>query len=494
MAADTPGPGELPPPPFEPGEPAPQHSGTARGYDRVPPHSLEAEVSVLGAALLSRAAATEIVELLNPEDFYRSAHRIVFESIQDLMNKSDPVDPVTLLDHLVATDRLDQVGGAVAVQGLAAAVPTAANASYYARIVSDKALMRKVIEAGTEIVGIGYEPTEDPKAAVNQAESVMFDVAEGRVASEAVPLSELLNPAFEEIERRYKLGDDVIGLPTGFKLLDRITSGFQPQQLIVLAARPAMGKTTLAMSMAHYMTAQLKRPVAFFTLEMSKEEIVMRMLSSEAMIDGKRIKTGQLEDTDWRKLADALGTLADAPLYIDDSPNITMLEIMSKCRRLKQRGGLDLIIVDYLQLMSSHKKVENRQQEVAEISRAMKMLAKELNIPVIALSQLNRGVETRTDKRPMLADLRESGSVEQDADIVMFVYRDEVYDPESPDQGVAELIISKHRNGATGTVKLAFLGHVTKFANLARGPGFSGPSGPPDGPPPMPPPPTDSPV
>ena len=807
-------------------------------------------MSVLGAALLSRAAATEVVELLGPDDFYRSAHRIVFEAIQELMNRSEPVDPVTLLDHLVATDRLDQVGGAVAVQGLAGAVPTAANAAHYARIVANHSLMRKVIEAGTEIVQLGYTPTDDPREAVNQAESLMYDVAEGRVTSEATALKGLLNDAFEEIERRHQAGDDVVGLPTGFRDLDRMTAGFQPQNLIILAARPAMGKcqpgstiinmadtgerislaeavergragklvtvsslnaagriqlmpvsafhhnghqevatvesglgrrttatrnhpfltptgwralgelqcgdliavprqihvegvdrktdaelesflagsdhqipepvfrlpndqvrlflsrlfatdgsawvaeqhgyfgisytsvsrelidgvvhlllrlgiiarvrerrvkyvrpdgkveyrpaneleirdaenvlrfldevgifskeeacdrvraaaeartnrhtntdllpiqvwdeilaakgdrswadvseatgrprnhnwhvgkrrpsrrllaelaealdddglraqatsdvywdevvsitdagfdevydltvpglhnfvaddvivhnSTLMLSMAQYVTAELKKPVAIFSLEMSKIEIVMRLLSSEAGVDGSRIKTGKLEDTDWRKLGDALGKLAEAPLYIDDTPSITMLEILSKCRRLKQRDGLDMVIVDYMQLMTSHKRVDNRQQEVAEISRGMKMLAKELDIPVIALSQLNRSPEMRTDKRPMLADLRESGSVEQDADIVGFIYRDEVYDAESPDRGIAELIIAKHRNGATGTVKLAFLGHLTKFANLSRGPagGFQD-GGPPTAPPPPMPPPPDSPV
>jgi replicative DNA helicase len=959
----TVGDGALPPPPDEPppADTSASANGRGRGFDRVPPHSLEAEVSVLGACLLSRSAAVEVSEFLEGEDFYRSAHRTVYEAIQDLMQRGEPVDPVTLLDLLAATDRLAEVGGAQAIHDLVSATPTAANAVHYGRIVRDRALLRRLIQAGTDIVQLGYDPTDDPIATVSEAESIMFAVADSGTTGEATALKDLLAESFRAIEELSEKGDDVTGLPTGFRDLDRMTAGFQPQNLIILAARPAMGKclaynqrvvdpstgalrpigeiveeakpasvvataphlrqvavdvgefhangvrrtwslrtrlgrsiratsnhpfltpagwaelrelrpgdlvavprvlhvegsdplapaeagllgyligdgclrskavkltaalpqvieeagqfaaafgmavtpvakhgtdavelhfisahdrvvqadvaapvdvpptvvqrilaggarpgdpveaveaaaaevghtgrapenwlrrwleelglwgrgshdkfvpdpifrapneqvaiflsrlyapygsawvakdhgyfgisyasvserlvrdvqhlllrfgiiarirerqvayttpagdetrrpafeleirdaenvlrfldeigifakddacaavraaaeargtrhtntdllpvevwdlviaakgerswadvseatgrprnhnwhvgrrrpsrrlvgelaealdsdelrawatsdvywdevvsieehgpepvydltvpglhnfvaddivvhnSSLSLSIAQYVTAELQEPVAIFSLEMSKQEIVQRLLASEAMIDSSRLKTGRLEDHDWRKLGEALGKLADAPLFIDDTPSINLMEISSKCRRLKQRYGLRMIIVDYLQLMTSHRRVDNRQEEVSQISRGLKMLAKELNVPVIALSQLNRSPEARTDKRPMLADLRESGAVEQDADIVGFIYRDEVYNEDSPDRGIAELIIAKHRNGGTGIVKLAFLGHVTKFANLARGAG--GPEGPPGAPPPTEPPP-----
>jgi replicative DNA helicase len=366
-------------------------------------------VSVLGACLLSSNAVNEVLEILQPEDFYRSAHGVVFEAIQELNFKGHAVDPVVVLDYLVANSRLDEVGGAAAVHGLASTVPTAANAAHYARIVRDRALLRRLIDAGTRIVQIGYEPTDDPVMAVNEAESEMFAVAEGRATNEASQLKDLLNESFAAIEKLADRGDEITGLATGFRDLDRLTAGLQPQNLIILAARPAMGKSSLAMSIVHYVTADLHVPAVLFSLEMSKQEIVMRLLASEAMIDSQRIKTGRLEDHDWHKLGEALGKLSEAPLFIDDTPSINLMEITSKCRRLKQRYGLELIIIDYLQLMQSHRRVESRQQEVAEISRGLKMLAKELNVPVLALSQLNRSPESRTDKRPMLADLRESG-------------------------------------------------------------------------------------
>ncbi|HKJ54711.1 MAG TPA: replicative DNA helicase [Nitriliruptoraceae bacterium] len=460
------------PPPFEPdddGNGAGGGRAPTRAFDRIPPHSLDAEVSVLGACLLSRSAAVEVMELLKAEDFYRGAHATVFEAIQEVMAGNRALDPVTLLDHLAGTSRLDEVGGAPAIHDLVSATPTAANAAFYAQIVRDKAMLRRLIEAGTDIVRLGYEPTDDPVLAVSEAESRMFEVSDQGSRNEASQLKDLLNESYAMIEERAQHGDDVTGLATGFTDLDRITAGFQPQNLIVLAARPAMGKSSLVLSMAHYVTASLNKPVVFFSLEMSKQEIVMRLLSSQGSIDSQKIKTGKLEDSDWLRLADALGALSDAPLFIDDTPSINLMEIMAKSRRIKQRHGLELIIVDYLQLMQSHRRVDNRQQEVAEISRGLKMLAKELNVPVIALSQLNRSPEMRQDKRPMLADLRESGSVEQDADIVAFIYRDEVYHEDTMDKGIAELIISKHRNGDTRTVKMAFVGHLTKFANLARG-------------------------
>ncbi len=460
--------GEPPPPE---GSTAPGNGAAGRSYDRVPPHSLEAEVSVLGSAMLARAAASDVVEVLEPEDFYRNAHRVVFEAVRALTGDGEPVDTVTITDWLARRDRLDEVGGAAALHDLTAAVPTAANAAYYARIVKDKALLRRLIDAGTAVTRLGYDGSnDDARTIVDRAESLVYEVAQSTSASEYERLGELLNRTFEQIERLAEQNSEVTGLATGFDDLDRLTAGLQPQNLIVLAARPAMGKSSLVLAICHFVSASLGRPSILFSLEMSKLEIVNRLLSSEARIDSSRLRTGRLEDTDWRKLGDALGSLAEAPLFIDDTPSISLMEIRAKSRRLKQKHGLDLIVVDYLQLMQSHRRVDSRQQEVAEISRGLKMLAKELDVPVIALSQLSRQPESRTDKRPQLADLRESGSIEQDADIVGFIYRDEVYDEDSPDKGIAELIISKHRNGATGVVKLAFLNHLTKFANLARGP------------------------
>ncbi len=464
--------GTFPPPPGEPPAPdiaAPSKGAVGRSYDRVPPHSLDAEVSVLGSALLSRGAATDAVESLQPEDFYRNAHRVVFEAVRELNGQGEPVDTVTVTDWLARRDRLDEVGGPAALHDLTAAVPTAANAAYYARIVREKALLRRLIDAGTAVTRLGYEGTEDARTIVDQAESLVYEVAQTTTTSEYERLGDLLNQSFEQIEALAEQSSEVTGLATGFDDLDRLTAGLQPQNLFVLAARPAMGKSSLALAVCHFATARLQQPALLFSLEMSKLEIVNRLLSSEARIDSSRLRTGRLEDTDWRKLGDALGTLAEAPLFIDDTPSISLLEIRAKSRRLKQKHGLSLVVVDYLQLMQSHRRVDSRQQEVAEISRGLKMLAKELDVPVIALSQLSRQPESRTDKRPQLADLRESGSIEQDADLVGFIYRDEVYDEDSPDKGIAELIIAKHRNGATGVVKLAFLDHLTKFANLARG-------------------------
>ncbi len=447
----------------------PSSTGRARGYERVPPHSLEAEVSVLGAALQSANAASEALEALVPEDFYRAAHRTLFEGIADLNARGEPIDEVTLLEWLKRHQRLDEIGGPTALLDLTAAVPTAANAAYYAAIVRDKSLLRRLIDAGTDVVRMAYESTDEPKVTVDLAESLIYGVAEVGTRRDVEPLRELLGSTFEQIEKLSERSSEVTGLATGFDDLDRLTAGLQDQNLIIIAARPAMGKSSLTLNMAHYVTSKLREPAVIFNLEMSKYEIVQRLLSAEAGIPSNKLRTGQLDDHDWRRLSDALGALAEAPLFIDDTPNTTVMEIRAKCRRLKQRHGLRLVIVDYLQLMSSHKKTDSRQQEVSEISRGLKMLAKELDVPVIALSQLSRQPESRTDKRPMLADLRESGSIEQDADIVGFIYRDDVYNDESEDQGIAELIISKHRNGATGVVRLAFLNHLTKFANLARG-------------------------
>lgn len=458
--------------------PPPASSGSATAM-RVPPHSLEAEVSVLGAAMLSRAAASDAVEFLRVDDFYRNAHRVVFEAVQQLTAAGEPVDTVTVTEWLARHDRLDEVGGPAGVHELTVAVPTAANASYYARIVREKALLRRLIDAGTAVVKLGYESTDEAEQVVDRAESMIYDVAQSNTTSEYARLGELLNASFEQLEKLAEQNSEITGLATGFDDLDRLTAGLQPQNLVIVAARPAMGKSSLALGVTHFVTARLGVPAILFSLEMSKLEIVNRLLSSEARIDSSRIRTGRLDDADWRKLGDALGALAEAPLFIDDTPSITLMEIRAKCRRLKQKHGLGLVVIDYLQLMQSPRRTESRQQEVAEISRGLKMLAKELDVPVMALSQLSRQPESRTDKRPQLADLRESGSIEQDADIVAFIYRDEVYDEDTPDRGIAELILAKHRNGPTGIVRLAFLDHLTKFANLARGASVHNSSGPP---------------
>ena len=450
-------------------------SGAAvRGPDRVPPHSLESEVSVLGSCLISKDAVVTALKLLQPDDFYRNAHRVVFEAVQALAAQNEPVDAVTVTEWLSRHARLDEVGGAAALYDLTDQVPTAANAAYYARIVRDRSLLRRLIDAGARVTQLGYEPTDDALQTVDRAESIVYDLAQSGTAGDFTPLNELLTESFERLELLSKERSEVTGLATGFDDLDRLTAGLQPQNLVIVAARPSMGKSGLALGIAEYVAIDTRKSVLLFSLEMSKVEIVNRMLSSQARVESGRLRTGRLEDGHWRALGEALGRMSDAPLYIDDTPSITMLEIRAKARRLKQRVGLDLVIVDYLQLMSSNRRSDNRVQEVAEFSRGLKMLAKELDIPVVALSQLSRQPESRTDKRPMLSDLRESGSIEQDADIVSFIYRDEVYDADSPDKGTAELIIAKHRNGAVGKVQLAFLAHYAKFANLSRRPQSAG--------------------
>jgi replicative DNA helicase len=470
-----------PPPGFADDGPRPRANGSSggggvRGPDRVPPHSLEAEVSVLGSCLISKDAVVTALDLLKPDDFYRNAHRVVFEAVHALATANEPVDAVTVTEWLARHTRLEEVGGAAALYDLTDQVPTAANAAYYARIVRDRALLRRLIDAGARVTQLGYEPTDDALQTVDRAESIVYELAQTGNNGDFTPLNELLTESFERLELLSKERSEVTGLATGFDDLDRLTAGLQRQNLVIIAARPSMGKSGLALGIAEYVAIDTRKPVLLFSLEMSRTELVNRMLSSQARVDSGRLRTGRLDDPHWRALGEALGRMSDAPLYIDDTPSITLLEIRAKARRLKQRVGLDLVVVDYLQLMSSSKRSDNRVQEVAEFSRGLKMLAKELDIPVVALSQLSRQPESRTDKRPMLSDLRESGSIEQDADIVGFIYRDEVYDADSPDKGTAELIIAKHRNGAVGKVQLAFLAHYAKFANLSRRPQSPGAS------------------
>jgi replicative DNA helicase len=438
-------------------------------HGRLPPQDVDAERSVLGAMLLEEAAVSEVMALLVPEDFYRAGHAKIFESMVGLYEKNEPVDEVTVAAHLRGIGALETVGGAAFLASLTESTPTAANAQYYARIVRDRSVARRLIQAATSIAGSGYEGGGDVEILLDQAEARIFEITSKRDQRSFVPLKEVVKDAFKRIEALYERKEAVTGCPTGFVDLDKLTAGLQPADLIIVAGRPSMGKTALALNMGLNAAVRAKTPVAVFSLEMSKEQLVMRMLCSEARIDGQRMRGGFLKDSDWPRLAKAAGQLAEAPLYIDDTGAISVLEMRAKSRRLQAEKGLGLIIVDYLQLMRGRAASEGREREISEISRGLKALAKELQVPVVALSQLNRSLEQRTDKRPMLSDLRESGAIEQDADVICFVYRDEYYNAESPDKGIAEVIIGKQRNGPTDTVKMRFFKEYTKFENLEAG-------------------------
>jgi replicative DNA helicase len=439
------------------------------GRGRVPPNDLDAEESLLGAMLLSTDAIDDALETLDPSDFYKPAHGHVFEAIRDLNVRGEPADPVTVADELRRANLLEAVGGESVLVSLQAGTPATTNASRYARIVRDHAVLRRLIGVAGEIAELGYSLPDDVPSAVDTAESMVFALAENGASEGLEPLSQILDESVNQIEHRYANPDELKGVPTGFRDLDDLLSGLQPQSLVVLGARPAMGKSALALGIAANVAREAMRPVLFFALEMGKFELTQRLVSSFGRVDAKRLKTGRLDDRDWQRITDAVSRLAEAPLYIDDDPGATMLEIRAKARRLKARqGDLGLVVVDYLQLMTGRTSAENRQVEVAEISRGLKLLARELECPVIALSQLSRKVEDRSDKRPMLSDLRESGSIEQDSDVVMFIHREELVDPDTPDKGLAEIMVAKHRNGPTGRVTLAFLEHFTLFADLAR--------------------------
>jgi replicative DNA helicase len=446
------------------GGPRPNASPT---YDRVPPHNIEAEESVLGSMLLSRDAIAEVLELLHEDDFYRPAHRTVFRSVLDLYSHGQAVDPVTIAEDLRRSGELADIGGAPFLHTLVSSVPTAANAGYYARILKEAGILRRLIDTGTRIVQLGYETPQDTERAVDLAESWIYQVAQGRVTEDYQSLREVLTSTLEAIELLHNDSREITGVSTGFPDLDRLTSGLQHSNLIIVAARPAVGKSTLGLDVARHASVRSGVPTVVFSLEMSKTELVQRLMCAECSVDMQRLRTGRMEDTDWTRLTRSLGKLADAPLFIDDSAALTMMELRAKCRRLKQRHGLGLVVVDYLQLMQPSKRVESRQQEVSEISRALKLLAKELAVPVIAISQLSRQTEARSDKKPMLSDLRESGALEQDADMVMFIYREDLYDPESPRKGEADLIVAKHRNGPTDTVTVTFQGQYSRFAPMA---------------------------
>ena len=446
------------------GGPRPSASPT---YERVPPHNVEAEESVLGSMLLSRDAIAEVLEVLHEEDFYRPAHRTVFRSVLDLYSHGQAVDPITVAEELRRNGELADVGGAPFVHTLLSTVPTAANAGYYAKIVKEAGILRRLIDVGTRIVQLGYETPQDTERAVDFAESWVYQVAQGRVTEDYQSLREVLTGTLEAIERLHNDNREITGVPTGFSDLDRLTSGLQPSNLIIVAARPAVGKSTLGLDVARNAAVRSGVPTVVFSLEMSKTELVQRLMCAECSVDMQRLRTGRMDDSDWTRLTRSLGKLAEAPLFIDDSAALTMMELRAKCRRLKQRHGLGLVIVDYLQLMQPSKRVESRQQEVSEISRSLKLLAKELAVPVIAISQLSRQTEARSDKKPMLSDLRESGALEQDADLVMFIYREDLYDPESPRKGEADLIVAKHRNGPTDAVTVTFQGQYSRFTPMA---------------------------
>lgn len=435
----------------------------------VPPQNLDAEESVLGAMMLSPGAIGTVAEILDAGDFYRESHGVIYRAALSLYAKGEPVDAITLADELEKAQTLEAAGGRDKIFELAALMPTVTNVAHYARIVREMATLRGLIRAGQEIARLGFERPGEVVELVDRAESTIFALSQQRITTQFAHIDDLLKDSFETITKLYEAGTDITGTPSGFRDLDRLTSGFQPGNLVIVAARPSMGKSALALCMAANVAVRTQTPVALFTLEMSKAEVTQRLMCAEGKVESQRLRTGKLAVDDWPRLTAACDKLAKAPIYVDDTGSITMMEIRSKLRRLKMREpNLGLVIVDYLQLMTSGTTVENRVQEVSQISRALKVLARDLEVPILALSQLSRAVEQRHDKRPILSDLRESGSIEQDADLVVFVYRDEYYNPEDTEAaGVAELILAKHRNGATGIEKLAFQKRYAKFADLA---------------------------
>lgn len=444
-------------------------SETAIDYgSRTMPHDDVAEQSVLGGMLLSKDAIADVVESLRASDFYKPAHETIYEAILSLYGHGSPADAITVADELKKRGELTRVGGASYIHTLIASVPTAANAQYYAEIVKEHAIMRRLIEAGTKIAQLGYANETEVDTLVDQAQAEIYAVTDGNAKEDYVSFSEALEETINEIDANSNRPDGVYGVPTDFIEFDELTGGLHGGQMIVIAARPGVGKSTLALDIARSVAIHHQMTTVFFSLEMSRTELAMRILSAEGKISMGRLKKGDLDTEGWTNLATLQGRIDSAPLFIDDSPNMTLMEIRAKCRRLKQRNDLKLVVLDYLQLMSSGKKVESRQQEVSEFSRSLKLLAKELDVPVIALSQLNRGSEQRTDKRPMVSDLRESGSIEQDADMVILLHREDMYNPDSERVGEADMIIAKHRGGPTRTIPLAFSGKYSRFNNMAN--------------------------
>jgi len=438
---------------------------------KLPPQHIEAAQSILGGILIENEAINRVTEILDADDFYRDTHRKIFNALINLSERDEPADLITLTNELRKSDQLDSIGGASYLASLIDSVPTAANIQYYARIVKEKAILRKLIQTSTEIITQSYEDRGDVEGFLDEAERAIFDISEKRVRPSFYPIREIVKESFATIEKLFKKKEAVTGVPSGFKELDRMTAGFQPSDLIIIAGRPSMGKTAFCLDVAEYAAIDNKIPVAIFSLEMSKEQLVIRMLCSQAHVEGTRLRTGYLNESDWPKLTIAAGSLSESPIYIDDSAALSVLELRAKARRLKSDHGLGMVIVDYLQLMKGRSRVESRQQEISEISRSLKALSKELNIPVIAVSQLSRKTEERTGNRPQLSDLRESGAIEQDADLILFIYRDEVYNrsEDNPNRGKAEVIIGKQRNGPIGKIDLAFLDKFTTFKDLYKG-------------------------
>jgi len=437
---------------------------------RNPPQNISAEQAALGSMLLQEDAILQGVDILRPGDFYKKSHQIIFKCVLELFDKSRAVDLVTLTEELNRINLLEEIGGITYLTNLINSVPTAANIEYYVKIIEEKSILRNLINSATKIISMGYEEKEDAKILLDKAEHLIFEVSERNLGQSFVPIKEILQDSFEKIENLYHRDEFITGTPSGFDEFDDITTGFQPSELIVIAGRPGMGKTAFCMTVAQYIAVSKNTPVALFSLEMSKSQLVQRMLCSEARVDAHNLRKGRLAESDWPTLSMAAGRLASAPIFIDDTAGITCLEIKAKARRLKAQHNLGLVIIDYLQLITSSGRVENRQQEISEISRSLKGLARELNVPVIAVSQLSRAVEQRIERRPRLSDLRESGAIEQDADLVVFLYREEYYKPKTDRKGIAEVIISKQRNGPTGQIDLAFVKEYAKFENLSRTP------------------------
>ncbi|MEB4614870.1 replicative DNA helicase [Leucobacter sp. M11] len=439
------------------------------GSERTPPHDLLAEQSVLGGMLLSKDATADVTGLLRGPDFYVPKHEVIYEAILSLYSQGEPTDVITVTDQLTKTGDLQRGGGAEYLHTITSIVPTAANAGFYAEIVAERALLRRLVEAGTRIVQMGYAGEGEAVDLVNNAQAEIYGVTGANTTDDYVALSEAVDAAVEEIQKAEGLGDGMLGVPTGFSELDALTNGFGAGQMIIVAARPAMGKSTLALDIARAASVGHGQATVFFSLEMGRAEIAMRLLSAEASIPLQSMRKGTLDQRDWAKMASTTARVNDAPLFIDDSPNLTLVEIRAKCRRLKQRHNLKMVVIDYLQLLSSGKKVESRQQEVSEFSRALKLLSKELEVPVVALSQLNRASEQRADKMPAISDLRESGSLEQDADMVILLHRESSYEKDNPRAGEADFILAKQRNGPTGTVTVSFQGHFSRFQDMPAG-------------------------
>ena len=436
---------------------------------KVPPHDLEAEQAILGSMLTDKDAVISAIEVLREEDFYREDNKAIYEAIFNLYNRAEPVDIITVKSELESMGKFEQVGGLEYLAELPEKVPTTANAMKYIKIVEEKSTLRRLIRTANEIIDLGYDQTEDVEDIMEGAEKKIFNIMQEKNQKGYSPLKDVLVESFTQLEELYNKKQHITGIPTGFAELDYKTAGLHGSELILIAARPAMGKTAFALNIATNAAVRANVPVAVFSLEMSKEQLVNRILCSEAMVDSNKVRTGKLEEDDWAKLAGAIGPLSEAEIYIDDTPGINVTEIRAKCRKLKLEKNIGMVVIDYLQLVQgSNKRNGSREQEISEISRSLKILAKELNVPVIALSQLSRAAEQRPDHRPMLSDLRESGAIEQDADIVTFLYRDDYYNKDSEKKDIAEVIIAKHRGGSTGTVELLWLGSYTKFVNLER--------------------------